>query len=37
MTLEELSEAVPPAYTAHIGRQLWQRIYEAATPAQKEA
>ena len=28
MTLPELSEAVPPSYTAHIGRQLLQAVNE---------
>jgi DNA (cytosine-5)-methyltransferase 1 len=31
MTLEELSEAIPPAYTEHIGHQLITHI-KAATP-----
>ncbi|HWT25840.1 MAG TPA: hypothetical protein VN213_20210 [Solirubrobacteraceae bacterium] len=30
MTLEELSEAIPPAYTEFIGNQLAERLWEDA-------
>jgi DNA (cytosine-5)-methyltransferase 1 len=30
MTLPELSEAIPPAYTEHIGRQLLDALEAAA-------
>jgi DNA (cytosine-5)-methyltransferase 1 len=30
MTLEELSEAIPPAYTEHVGRQLVDALEVAA-------